>query len=149
MKNISKQILNRLPYSKPFLFVDTINEVDENHITGSYKFDKDNSFYNGHFTGRPVTPGVLLLEVMGQIGLVSFGIYLMGLHESLKPFYPILSHLESDFLGMVLPGEKVMVHAEKIYFRNNILKCKISMTNSKNEVVLTTMALCTFKIEST
>ena len=76
MNNISTKILEQLPYSKPFLFVDNILEVDKNHIIGDYQYKKDEFFYKGHFKNNPVTPGVILLETMGQIGLVCFSIFL-------------------------------------------------------------------------
>jgi 3-hydroxyacyl-[acyl-carrier-protein] dehydratase len=139
-------ILNKLPYSKPFLFVNSIIDVNENEITGCYKFSLNEDYYAGHFVNNPVTPGVLLIEVMGQIGLVCFGIYLLDIHLTNKPFLPYLSHIEADFIEPVYPGEQVTVHSVKEYFRNDILKCKIKMINSLDRIVLTKTAICTFKI---
>jgi 3-hydroxyacyl-[acyl-carrier-protein] dehydratase len=145
--DLEKNILESLPYSSPFLFVDSIIEVNENSITGTHSFLASESFYQGHFTRQPITPGVLLVETMGQIGLVCFGIFLLNLHETRTPFLPVLSNIECDFLEPVLPGETVTVVSEKIYFRNNVLKCKIEMTNSKNRVVARKTGICTFKTE--
>jgi 3-hydroxyacyl-[acyl-carrier-protein] dehydratase len=145
---LENKIINSLPYGKNFLFVDGIKDVNENEIVGTYTFKKDNSFYQGHFPDRPVTPGVLLVESMGQIGLVCFGIYLLKIQESHQPFLPFLSHIEVDFHEPVYPGETVTVHSEKIYFRNNILKCKIKMLNSENKTVVTKTGICTFKLIS-
>jgi 3-hydroxyacyl-[acyl-carrier-protein] dehydratase len=144
-KETEKNILKNLPYSKPFLFVDRITDVNENEITGSYTFTKNDDFYNGHFKDNPITPGVLLIETMGQIGLVCFGIFLLKIHETQKPFTPFLSHVDADLLAPVYPGETVTVHAEKIYLRNNILKCKIKMVNAENVTVLTKTSICSFK----
>jgi len=74
----SKQIIAKLPYRHPFLFVDEIIEVDDDGITGSYWFDPELDFYKGHFIDHPITPGVILTETMAQIGLVAFGIYLQS-----------------------------------------------------------------------
>lgn len=147
-QELEKKILARLPYSKPFLFVDRIIDVNEDEITGSFQFQSNEPYYRGHFTHKPITPGVLLIETIGQIGLVCFGIYLYKIHESNIPFSPILSHIDSDFLGAVYPGETVTVHSEKVYLRNNILKCRMKMLNSENKTVLTTVAICTFKSEN-
>lgn len=144
---IEQNILACLPYGKQFLFVDHIIEVSENHIIGTFQFPETAYYYQGHFTKKAVTPGVLLLETMGQIGLVCFGIYLLKIHENGQTFLPVLSHLESDFMGMVFPGEMVTVHSQKVYFRNNILKCNIKMQDSQNNIVLTTTAICSFKME--
>lgn len=145
--DLEKKILERLPYSKPFLFVDNIINVDEKGITGTHTFLKTESFYQGHFTKEPITPGVLLIETMGQIGLVCFGIFLLNLHETNIPFFPILSNIECDFLEPVLPDETVMVVAEKIYFRNNVLKCRIEMYNSEKKLVARKTGICTFKTD--
>jgi 3-hydroxyacyl-[acyl-carrier-protein] dehydratase len=145
IKEIEKNIIKNLPYSKPFLFVDKITIVTKDEITGTHKFLKNESFYKGHFTDNPITPGVMLVETSVQIGLVCFGIFLLDIYKNQKPFIPFLSHIETDFLEPVFPGETVTVHSEKIYFRYNILKCKIKMLNSDKKTVLTSTATCTFK----
>ncbi|MDQ3230519.1 MAG: hypothetical protein M3Q07_01770, partial [Pseudobdellovibrionaceae bacterium] len=63
------RILALVPQQKPFRFVDRIIEVDEQRIVGQYQFREDEWFYRGHFPGNPVTPGVILVECMAQIGL--------------------------------------------------------------------------------
>ncbi|MCW5519384.1 beta-hydroxyacyl-ACP dehydratase [Aureitalea sp. L0-47] len=130
----SKTIISKLPYSDPFLFVDDITEVDTEHIIGQYTFKTDEYFYQGHFKGHPVTPGVILTECMAQIGLVSFGIYLLS-GEIDQDVRVALSSIEIDFLKPVYPGELVTVHSEKIYFRFNKLKCKVKMINAETETV--------------
>ena len=72
-----QEIIAILPYSKPFLFVDEILSITENGVEGSYTFDSDLDFYKGHFKDNPITPGVILTEVMAQIGLVCLGIFLL------------------------------------------------------------------------
>lgn len=127
-------IIAKLPYSKPFLFVDEILEVDGEHIIGRYTFKEDEYFYLGHFRDHPVTPGVILTECMAQIGLVSFGIYLLS-GEVGKDSQVAMSSTDIDFLKPVYPGETVTVYSEKIYYRFNKLKCKVSMKNDEGERV--------------
>ena len=127
-------IISRLPYSKPFLFVDNILEVSEDQIIGQYTFREDEYFYLGHFREHPVTPGVILTECMAQIGLVSFGIYLLS-GEVGQDVQVAMSSTEVDFLVPVYPGETVTVYSEKVYFRFNKLKCKVSMKNGEGETV--------------
>jgi 3-hydroxyacyl-[acyl-carrier-protein] dehydratase len=127
-------IIDQLPYSKPFLFVDELIRVDENGAEGCYTFHADLPFYKGHFKNNPVTPGVILIETMAQIGVVCFGIYLIG--EAFRPQTKIaLTSSDIEFLKVVYPNEKVRVVSEKIYFRFGKLKCLIKMFNNKNEVV--------------
>lgn len=129
-----EEIIPKLPYSKPFLFVDEIIRVDENGVEGTFTFDEKLDFYAGHFKDNPITPGVILTEVMAQIGLVCFGIFL--LNNTLNTDTSIaLTSTEIHFLKPVYPKEKVTVISEKIYFRFGKLKCKVSMKNEKEEVV--------------
>ena len=128
-------ILSHLPYTKPFLFVDELQEIDENGVIGSYTFDADLDFYKGHFKDSPVTPGVILTETMAQIGLVCLGIYLSGSAEGGMPGHVMLTSTAIDFMKPVFPGEKVTVTAQKVYFRFKKLNCTVQMTNAAGEVV--------------
>ena len=129
-----EEIIPKLPYSKPFLFVDEIIRVDENGVEGTFTFDENLDFYAGHFKENPVTPGVILTEVMAQIGLVCFGIFLLNNTFNTETSIALTS-TEIHFLKPVYPKEKVTVISEKIYFRFGKLKCKVSMKNEKEEVV--------------
>jgi 3-hydroxyacyl-[acyl-carrier-protein] dehydratase len=127
-------IISKLPYSKPFLFVDKIIRINEDGVEGEFTFDENLDFYKGHFKGKPVTPGVILTEVMAQIGVVCLGIFL--LNEKFSKIQVIaLTSISIDFLKPVFPNEKVTVISEKIYFRFGKLKCKVSMQNNKGETV--------------
>ncbi len=130
-----KDILDSLPYSEPFLFVDEILSASEEAIKGTYTFQPDAFFYRGHFKGNPVTPGVILTECMAQIGLVCFGIYLLREETISKKTTFALSSNEMEFYIPVYPGEKITVVSEKIYFRFQKLKCKVRIMNEKAEVV--------------
>ena len=131
-----KQIIALLPYQQPFLFVDNLETVSENKITGSYTFKENEYFYKGHFKDNPITPGVILTEVMAQIGVVCLGIYLMKdkINTDAKPAIALTSH-QIDFFAPVYPNEKVTVVSEKVYFRFNKLKCKVQLRNKAGELV--------------
>jgi 3-hydroxyacyl-[acyl-carrier-protein] dehydratase len=128
------EILSKLPYSKPFLFVDKIIRIDEDGVEGEYTFDEELDFYKGHFKDNPVTPGVILTEVMAQIGLVCLGIFLLKNQFNNKTSIALTS-TDIEFLKPVFPNEKVIVISQKIYFRFGKLKCKVSMKNERDEVV--------------
>ena len=131
-----ESIIQLLPYQKPFLFVDGIDTISEDGVTGYYRFKTEESFYKGHFKNNPITPGVILTECMAQIGLVCLGIYLLKdeLNTDKKPQIALTSH-QMDFYLPVLPNEKVTVISEKEVFRFNKLKCKVKMINEKGELV--------------
>jgi len=131
-----EEIIKLLPYQQPFLFVDALDIVSENEVRGTYTFKENEFFYKGHFKDNPVTPGVILTEVMAQIGVVCLGIYLIRgkLVDSEFPKIALTSN-EIDFFLPVYPNEKVTVISEKDYFRFNKLKCNVKLFNEKNELV--------------
>lgn len=127
-------IISKLPYSKPFLFVDNIIRIDEDGVEGEYTFDGNLDFYKGHFKDNPVTPGVILTEVMAQIGVVCLGFFLLN-KEMNSSMSIALTSTNIEFLKPVFPNEKVTVVSQKIYFRFGKLKCKVSMQNDKGKIV--------------
>jgi 3-hydroxyacyl-[acyl-carrier-protein] dehydratase len=134
----NNEIIAHLPYGTKFLFVDAIEEVSETRIVGQYQFKEDEYFYASHFKENPITPGVILIECMAQIGLVCLGIYLVSKTDKnglTAKNNVALSSSEIDFLISVYPKEKVTVVSEIVYFRFNKLKCKVKMLNSKSELV--------------
>ncbi len=128
------EIIALLPYSKPFLFVDEITSITENGVEGTYFFDEKLEFYKGHFKDNPITPGVILTETMAQIGVVCLGIYLLN-DVFNKNSVIALTSSEIEYLKPVYQNQKVTVISEKIYFRFNKLKCRVSMFNEENEMV--------------
>lgn len=131
-----QEIISALPYKSPFLFVDEITAISDNGVTGNYTFKTSDFFYEGHFIGKPVTPGVILTEVMAQIGLVCLGIFLADKSEKpLKGSGVAFTSNVVEFYLPVFPGEKVTVVSEKEYFRFNKLKCKVSLYNASGEEV--------------
>jgi len=129
-----QEIISKLPYSKPFLFVDDLTQINENGVQGSYTFDENLDFYRGHFKDRPVTPGVILTEVMAQIGLVCLGIFLLD--DTFNETTTIaLTSASIEFIKAVFPNEKVSVTSEKIYFRFGKLKCRVKMMNEHGELI--------------
>lgn len=127
-------IIEKLPYSKPFLFVDELLHADENGVTGTYTFKEDLDFYKGHFKDNPVTPGVILTETMAQIGMVCLGIYLLG--DAFKKETVIaFTSADMQFLKPVYPNEKITVISKKTFFRFGKLKCDVVMKNEAGQEV--------------
>lgn len=132
----TQTIIDLLPYQTPFLFVDELTLVSKNGTEGYYTFKEDEYFYRGHFKDSPITPGVILTEVMAQIGVVCLGLYLFKDQVSeIKKLQIALTSNQVDFFLPVRPKERVKVVSEKIYFRFNKLKCKVQLFNDKKELV--------------
>lgn len=132
------ELLDLLPQKDPFRFVDEILSVSEDRIEARYTFDPASDFYRGHFPGNPVTPGVILLESMAQVGVVALGIYLIGLArgpEEVRRTVALFTDAEVEFSGIVRPGDRVTVSAEKIFYRRGKLRAKAVMTLDDGTIV--------------
>ena len=129
-----ENIIAKLPYSKPFLFIDELLHVDENSAVGTYTYNEDLDFYKGHFKDNPVTPGVILTETMAQIGMVCLGIYLLG-DTFNKDTVIAFTSADMQFLKPVYPNEKVTVTSQKSFFRFGKLKCDVIMKNESGQEV--------------
>lgn len=129
-----QNILSLLPYKRPFLFVDEIQSLTEEGAIGSYAIRKDEFFLEGHFPGNPVVPGVILTEIMCQIGLVTLALHLMQLDENSKVL-PAFTSANVDFLSKVIPEDKLIVESKKVYFRFGKLKCTVTCTKEDGTVV--------------
>ena len=137
------EVLALVPQQPPFRFLDEILEIDEQAITGAYRFKQDESFYAGHFPGMPITPGVILLETMAQTGVVALGIYLKALEvdaDELRRWTSIFTDAEVEFLAGVLPGERVICRGEKIFWRRNKLKSRVEMKRDGQLVASCTLS---------
>ncbi|EMY81761.1 beta-hydroxyacyl-acyl carrier protein (ACP) dehydratase FabZ [Psychroflexus gondwanensis ACAM 44] len=135
MKN---KLISQLPYQHPFLFVDTIEDVSEDFIKGSYTFKASSWFYKGHFKDHPITPGVILTECAAQIGLASLGLFILSQDKNsdIGKIRLAMTSTNIEFLKPILPDEKVIIEAEKIYFRFNKLKSSVKMFNINGDLIL-------------
>jgi len=123
------EVLARLPQQEPFRFVDEILEIDDEHILAAYRWRPDADFYRGHFPGNPVTPGVLLVESMAQAAVVSLGIYLLHkeMAEEAGKLVTLFTDVNVEFSGLVRPGDRVLIHGRKLFFRRRKLRAEAEM----------------------
>jgi len=132
------EVLALLPQQEPFRFVDEILEIDADHVVATHRFREDADFYRGHFPGRPVTPGVLLVEAMAQAGVVAQGIWLVastGGIEACEKLVTVFTDADVEFSGQVPPGARVRVEGHKAFFRHNKLRSRVQMTLEDGAVV--------------
>jgi 3-hydroxyacyl-[acyl-carrier-protein] dehydratase len=133
-----EEILQLIPQKSPFRFIEDILELSDNHIVGKYTFKHDEYFYQGHFPGDPVTPGVILIETMAQSGVVAFGLYLtskISNPEDLPKWTTFFTDCKIDFYRPVLPGETVTVKGEKVFFRKMKLQTNVKLFSNSGELI--------------
>lgn len=132
------ELLAFIPQQAPFRFIDSIIDVNEEGIIGQYTFKQDESFYQGHFPGNPVTPGVILLETMAQTGVVAFGLHLLSIEkgrDELDKWVTLFTDANVEFLKPVKPLDTVTITAKKIRWRRMTLRVNVVMTNELGEKV--------------
>ncbi len=124
-----KQVLDLIPQQDPFRFIDDIIELDDEHIVGTYRFRPESDFYRGHFPGNPVTPGVILVESLAQVGIVALGIFLLAQESEADTakLTTLFTDTNVEFTGIVSPGDRVTITAEKVFFRRRKLRSKAEM----------------------
>jgi 3-hydroxyacyl-[acyl-carrier-protein] dehydratase len=126
----STDILAAIPQQDPFRFIDDIVEVDDEHIVASYRFRADHDFYRGHFPGKPITPGVILIETMAQAAVVAHGLYLLAKEKGMDEVSRTLSVFTDanvEFAGMVPPGARVVTTGKKLFFRRMKFRSDVRM----------------------
>ncbi|NND95592.1 MAG: bifunctional UDP-3-O-[3-hydroxymyristoyl] N-acetylglucosamine deacetylase/3-hydroxyacyl-ACP dehydratase [Flavobacteriales bacterium] len=99
------QIENMLPHRYPFLLIDKIMEINDEQIIGVKNVTMNEPFFQGHFPGNPVMPGVLQIEAMAQVG----GIF--ALHDKEDPENYTTYFLKIDkvrFKQKVIPGDTIV-----------------------------------------
>ncbi len=133
-----KTILDHIPQQAPFRFIDEILHLSEKSCKGEYTFREDEYFYQGHFPLNPITPGVILVETMAQIGLITIGLYQFFLkdnHLNRTPLF-LFAECEVQFQKPVIPPCKVIVESKKIFYRRNKLKAEVTMKNGKEDIIV-------------
>ncbi len=111
-----RQIQEMLPHRYPFLLVDRILEIEPGkRVVGLKNVTINETFFQGHFPGQPIMPGVLVIEAMAQIG----GILLMRtLNVSAEKKLVYFTGIDrARFRGPVLPGDQVRFEIELLQLR--------------------------------
>jgi len=128
----SDKIIQKLPYGKNFLFVDSIMEVVDEKIAGMYTFRSGNPLFSGHFNDKLIIPGVIVMECMGQIGMVAHIVHFRMKTTPYQEFYPIVVNIESEFFKKIEPDKKMIILGKKKYFINNLLRSDVTITDEEN-----------------
>jgi beta-hydroxyacyl-ACP dehydratase FabZ len=118
-----QQIQEMLPHRYPFLLVDRILEIEPGRrVVGLKNVTINEAFFQGHFPGQPIMPGVLIIEAMAQVG----GVLLMRTLNA-SPEKKLLYFTGIDrakFRRPVLPGDQIRFEVELLHLRSRSDKLK-------------------------
>ena len=115
------QLMKMLPHRYPMLMVDRLEEIVVDHSAiGIKNVSVNEPCFQGHFPGKPIMPGVLIIESMAQTA-AALVVYSLGGTSEGKLVY-FMSIENARFRRLVVPGDTLRVHVEKIHKRSNVWK---------------------------
>jgi UDP-3-O-[3-hydroxymyristoyl] N-acetylglucosamine deacetylase / 3-hydroxyacyl-[acyl-carrier-protein] dehydratase len=111
-----------LPHRYPFLLVDRITDLEVGkRIVGLKNVTINEPFFQGHFPGRPVMPGVLIIEAMAQVG----GVLMLNSIENPKEHLAMFTSIDkAKFRRQVIPGDQLVFDLELLSTRRNIIQMR-------------------------
>ncbi|HEV2678501.1 MAG TPA: 3-hydroxyacyl-ACP dehydratase FabZ [Aliidongia sp.] len=112
------QIMELLPHRYPFLLIDKLVELVPNESAiGIKNVTVNEPFFQGHFPGRPIMPGVLIIEAMAQTAAC---VVVQAMPKSDKRLVYFMSVENARFRKPVVPGDQLRIHVKKERNRGNV-----------------------------
>lgn len=111
-----KAIADIIPHRDPFLLVDRVIALDTDSLQAEYTVDSSSDLFTqifpGHYPGNPITPGVILCEIIFQAGAILMGSRIQQLEGELQGSPVVTRIRDARFKSMVKPGDKLEISVE-------------------------------------
>jgi UDP-3-O-[3-hydroxymyristoyl] N-acetylglucosamine deacetylase/3-hydroxyacyl-[acyl-carrier-protein] dehydratase len=124
------QLLKIIPHRYPFMMLDRVTKIDGNHISAIKNVTINEPFFQGHFPGHPIMPGVLQLEAMAQVA----GILLLRRAENMGQLAYFMAADSVKWRKPVVPGDTLVIEIEMTKMRGKIGKAK-GVCKVRDEIV--------------
>jgi 3-hydroxyacyl-[acyl-carrier-protein] dehydratase len=111
-------IQNILPHRYPFLFVDRVIEVSEKRAVAIKNVTLDEPYFQGHFPGHPIMPGVLIIEAMAQAG----GVVALNMSDNIGKLAYFLSINNARFRRPVVPGDVLRIEVDFVRAKLSVIQ---------------------------
>lgn len=116
------EIMKLLPHRYPMLLVDRVLEIEENkRIIGLKNVSANEQFFQGHFPGAPVMPGVLIIEALAQCGAILF---LRDIPDRAEKLFLFGGVDKARFRKPVVPGDQLILQCDVLNKRASTVKLK-------------------------
>jgi 3-hydroxyacyl-[acyl-carrier-protein] dehydratase len=114
-----EEIKNYIPHRYPFLLVDRVLEIEKDRIVTIKNVTVNEEFFNGHFPGAPIMPGVLQVEAMAQSGAIL--IMKNSVDDPEKSLMVFTGIKNAKFRKSVVPGDQLRMEVNLVNQRRNFI----------------------------
>ena len=128
------EIKKLIPHREPFLYIEELENIEKlKKATGIKNFTNEENFFDGHFPGHPVVPGVILIEMLAQTAaaLIAFSIR----NETFDKIVYLMNVESSKFRNPVFPGEKIFANVQALRSKGRVWRFEGESLNEEGKIV--------------
>ncbi|MCH6256083.1 beta-hydroxyacyl-ACP dehydratase [Puniceicoccaceae bacterium K14] len=134
----TEDVLQAIPHRPPFLFIDEVVEESEDSLTAKRFVPESEAFFEGHYPGNPIMPGVLISEAVFQAGAIYLSKLLAADIEADPDLVPVLTKIsDARFKSIVRPGDTLTINVKYKEKMGRFIFMNGSVQNQDGKKVMT------------